>query len=179
MLALTTALLLPVGAYAVTLPNVGDTIYNPTTAATETVTRVIAPAAVVTSGGYVIFVATTVGDTYVDPTTGDTMKIVSVTKDASNNVTSVVIQDLTNTSAANVTQSVAMVVGSTIPSVDGSGFDDISSTPGATSQNVVNIVKRGKRGSNGDSGGGVKIFGVCICYDAEDGGKGANGPNIT
>jgi hypothetical protein len=175
MATIATLMLLP-GVAAATIPtlNVGDTVTNPDTGATETVTQVAPPAAVETDQGNIIFLAQTVGDSY--SYNGLTYTVTAVTKDSSNHITAVTLSDGTNTT----NQATVQNIGTQTSATNGSGAYGTFSFPTAAGDvnNIVNA-QYGNNGGNGHDGGGVTVFGVCLCYSPTNGGDGQKGPDIT
>jgi hypothetical protein len=176
LLGLALIVVAPAAAWAnFTLPAVGDTVVNPVTGLNETVTQVISPAAVETNNNNVIVVSTTVGDTYTDPGTGHTLKVTAVTTNGLGFVTGVTVTDQTTSTPSNLT----VVQNATAPAGPSAGSGSTPFTfPTAAGDHVYTDIKIGQNGGNGHGGGGVKIFGVCICYSPSDGAPGAAGPTL-
>jgi len=174
----------------ITLPAVGDQVYNPNTGQYETVTQDNPPASVMTDKGNSIFIATTVGQTFsiTNPDTSVTTNytVTAVTANASGYVTSVSLTDASNvvsTQAVVVDESANLPTASQFQSGGTATGSNAVTFPSAGSGQVLyrNVV-HGSNGSGGNNGFGVRIcfFGCfTIGYPAGDGQSGANGGSVT
>jgi hypothetical protein len=111
---------------AIPVLNVGDPIFNPATGATETVTQILSPASVATSGGFAVITAQTVNDQFVG-SDGATYRVTAVTTQDFGGTPRVVSLTLLNvTASTSQTQSVAT---SFTPGGDAVGSDPIGFPP--------------------------------------------------
>jgi len=166
---------------------VGDAVLNPVTGSNEQVVEVIAPAAVRTASGNIIFLATTVGDTYTNTKTGKSYEVTAVTKNADNRVISVTVKEVgtsTTQSQAVVTdKSGDIVTGAPPAGSAGAGAGSYSFPTASGDVNTFADARHGGNGSNGDDGGGLEIciplIGCAtIGYNPTAGDDGGDGPSF-